>query len=97
MGLVEKIDDGMRDYLDSPFTKEEIKQTIFYLGPTKAPGLGGFHATFFQKFWCIVGDNVIGTCLKVLNRGCSIRRFNNTNVILIPKKIIQIVCVIFNP
>ncbi|KAK3221558.1 hypothetical protein Dsin_008583 [Dipteronia sinensis] len=54
--------------------------------PTKALRPDGFQAVFFQKFWHIVGDDVIKVCLSVLSGDLSIRVFNQTNIVLIPKK-----------
>ncbi|KAK3225196.1 hypothetical protein Dsin_005058 [Dipteronia sinensis] len=68
-----------------PFTCDEIKCAVFDMGPAKAPGPDGFHAVFFQKFWDIVRTKVSHTCLKVLNREESIKKFNDTNVVLILK------------
>ncbi|KAL9686900.1 hypothetical protein QQ045_031293 [Rhodiola kirilowii] len=39
------------------------------LGPTKAPGLDGFSAIFFQKSWDLVKRDVTDFALKFLNEG----------------------------
>jgi hypothetical protein len=44
-----KISDGMNDELCKEFTVEEISNTLFQIGPLKAPGLDGFPVRFFQK------------------------------------------------
>ena len=32
-----------------PFTRDEIKTTLFDMAPFKAPGKGGLHVGFFQE------------------------------------------------
>ncbi|KAK3229265.1 hypothetical protein Dsin_001146 [Dipteronia sinensis] len=74
-----------KDDLSSVFLTEEGKDAVFSLSPTKAPGLDDFQAIFFQKIWRIVGEEVSRLCLSILNGEGSIKHFNNTNVVLIPK------------
>ena len=41
---------------------------------------------FFQKYWDIVGPNVIEAVLSVIHSGHYLRKMNFTNIVLIPKK-----------
>ena len=64
-----KVTINMIEFLSSDYSAEEIKATVFQMGPTKALGLDGMNALFYQKFWHIVGDDVIAPVLNFLNSG----------------------------
>ncbi|KAL5782553.1 hypothetical protein ACOSP7_007582 [Xanthoceras sorbifolium] len=53
--------------------------------PSKLPGLDGFNAGFYQRYWEIVGRSVTETCLSILNGNKSMRDINHTLVVLILK------------
>lgn len=53
-----KVTQNMNDMLMAPYTQEEVKTTLFQMGPTKAPGPDGFPAHFYQRHWEICGDEV---------------------------------------
>lgn len=46
-----KMTEDMQEVLSSEYCAEEIKVVLFQMGPTKAPGLDGMNALFYQKFW----------------------------------------------
>ena len=71
--------------LSRDFTTNEIKETVFQMGPTKAPGPDVINALFYQKFWHIVGDDVVNAVLDFLNNGVMLPNLNHTNIVLIPK------------
>ena len=80
-----KVSPDMRDLLSSEYNPEEIKAALFQMGPTKAPGPDGMNALFYQKFWHIVGDDVINAVLDFLNNGIMVPNLNYTHIVLIPK------------
>ena len=57
--------------------------------PTKAPGPDGMSAIFYQKYWDVIGNDIINTILNVLNSNASVAPLNQTNIALIPKQIAQ--------
>ena len=75
----------MNTELSRSFTKEEVIAALKQLHPTKSPGPDGMSALFFQKYWNIVGNNVINLVLNVLNSDMPMVEINNTNIALIPK------------
>ena len=80
-----KLTPEMQQTLISEFTAEEIKAALFQMGPTKAPGLDGMNALFFQKFWHVVGTTVVNVVLDYFNFGIMVPAINHTHIVLIPK------------
>ncbi|KAK9035057.1 hypothetical protein V6N11_077108 [Hibiscus sabdariffa] len=54
-----KISNSMNDSLNTEFQSKEIYEAVKSMAPLKASGPDGFPALFFQKFWHIVGDEVM--------------------------------------
>ena len=81
----QKVTPAMQEVLSSTFTAEEIKAALFQMGPTKAPGPDNMNALFYQKYWHVVGDDMITAVLDFLNSGNMIPEINYTHIVLISK------------
>ncbi|KAA3482721.1 reverse transcriptase [Gossypium australe] len=83
-GIERSISSEKNEGLQSPFREEEVRTALQGTRPTKALGPDEFPALFFQKYWHIVGKEVLGYCLGVLNEGKEVDSANTTNIVLIP-------------
>ena len=66
-------------------TSWEIEDTIFQLGPHKAPSLDGIHAFFYQQYWEVVKTDVVNTIQAFFHSGSLFKPLNHTFLTLIPK------------
>ncbi|KAA3469546.1 non-ltr retroelement reverse transcriptase [Gossypium australe] len=63
-GIDRCIFDEDKSKLKANYTKEEIREALKELGPTKAPGEDGFSTLFYKKCWSIIGeDHKVLLCL----------------------------------
>ena len=80
-----KVTNEMNEMVPAPYKACEVKEALFQMFPTKAPGLGGFPAHFFQRNWGVCGDEVTEMVLRVLNGIESPEVINKKFIVLIPK------------
>ena len=76
----------MNRQLLQAYTPANIKKMLFQMHLSMSRGLGCMSPFFFQKFWHIVGKDVIRAVLSVLNSGHLLHKMNYTHIILILKK-----------
>ena len=46
----------MNASLDKPFQPDEVRTALFQMLPSKAPGVDGFTAGFFQRHWDVIKE-----------------------------------------
>lgn len=63
----------------------EILRTVKQMGPAKAPGSNGFTASFYQRYWSIVGQDICYMIRSFFSSGFLLRQLNSTSVALLPK------------
>ncbi|CAM8896820.1 unnamed protein product [Rhodiola kirilowii] len=79
------VSDDMNRQLLAPFTEGEIKRALFQMHPTKAPGLDGYSALFYQTNWDVVSRDIIREVLMCLNNEVINPTLNATLIVLVPK------------
>jgi hypothetical protein len=80
-----KVTDEMNLMPCQPFEAAEVERALFSMGPSKAPGVDGFNANFYQKHWTLIKDEITDAVLGFLNGGHLPEIINRTVIVLIPK------------
>ena len=52
-----KLSPDQKAFLESPFTEEDVKNTMWRSGGDKALGPDGFYFAFVKRFWEIIGSD----------------------------------------
>ncbi|CAB4293801.1 unnamed protein product [Prunus armeniaca] len=71
--------------LNRPFSRDEIEGALSQMFPTKLSRVDGMPALFYQKYWDVVGNDVVAFCLNILKKEASVKEVNHTLLTLIPK------------
>lgn len=74
-------------FLDEPFTEDDLKRAVFQMPSDKAPGLDGFTGAFFKNCWEIIKTDIIEAANAFHNmQNASLSLINTANIVLLPKK-----------
>jgi hypothetical protein len=73
------------NFLDAPFSEEEIKEAVFNSYSDGAPGPDGLPFLFYQKFWDILKSDLVRLFEDFHNRKLDLYRLNCALLTLIPK------------
>ena len=79
------ISQELNQSLVSDITADEVFQALKQMHPSKSPGPDGFSPCFYQKFWNIVGADVVDAIRCFMSSEERLQVVNETFVTLIPK------------
>ena len=82
----ERVTSEMNDRLCAEFSEKEISDSLFQMGPLKAPGKDGFPARFFQKNWLVMKGEIIRAVQEFFRTGVMPDGVNEKVIVLIPKE-----------
>jgi hypothetical protein len=80
-----KVTTAMNEELIAHFEDREVKEALFQMFHTKAPGPNGFPTHFFQRHWDLCGEEVTSVVLHILKGEDNPGIINGTLIVLIPK------------
>jgi hypothetical protein len=73
--------------LESPFSEEEVWNTIKHLAPDKAPGPDGYSGRFYKACWSIIKSDVLAALAEVHRVNFrNLKLLNTALLTLLPKK-----------
>uniref|UniRef100_A0A251VRU4 Putative RNA-directed DNA polymerase, eukaryota, Reverse transcriptase zinc-binding domain protein n=1 Tax=Helianthus annuus TaxID=4232 RepID=A0A251VRU4_HELAN len=83
---MKRISDSDSLWLESTFSREEIRRAVFDCGDDRAPGPDGFNFRFFKHFWELFENDFVSLMADfydsgVINVGCG-----SSFIALVPKK-----------
>ncbi|KAJ4783220.1 RNA-directed DNA polymerase (reverse transcriptase)-related family protein [Rhynchospora pubera] len=64
---------------------QKVKRAVFQMGPDKSPGPDGVTARFIQKYWNIIGPDLVQQIKQIFHTGWIPDDWLKCNIILIPK------------
>lgn len=80
-----RITDEINEHLTREVTMEEIRESVFAVGPTKAPGPDGFTGAFYQQFWNVISPEIYKEVQGFFTGQVFDKTHNHTNICLLPK------------
>lgn len=80
-----KVSPAMNTMLTCDFQEVEVYKVLKQMYPLKSSIPNGMPPLFFQHFWPTIGNVVTKTVLDFLNLGIIPPKFNDTQIVLVPK------------
>lgn len=66
-------------------SREEVKNAVFSMNGSGAPGPDGFGGSFYHTYWDIIADDVFNSVSQFFIQGWLLPNLNSNLVVLIPK------------
>jgi len=85
-GEEDKVTVDENEFLEAPFTVEEIKDAVFSSYAEGAPGPDGFSFLFYQNFWDVIKKYFMNLVRAFENGELNMDRLNYAMITLVPKE-----------
>ena len=86
-GFTEKVTAEMNERLTREVTDVEIREAVFDIKASSAPGRYGLNGLFFQKYWDIIRPDITKEIRAFFTTGTFPQEWNVTQLCLVPKVI----------
>ncbi|XP_009103419.1 uncharacterized protein LOC103829502 [Brassica rapa] len=86
-GFTARVTAEMNERLTREVTDVEIREAVFGIKASSAPGKDGLNGLFFQKYWDIIGPDITKEIRTFFTTGTFPQEWNVTQLCLIPKVI----------
>ncbi|GLT51115.1 hypothetical protein SLA2020_245490 [Shorea laevis] len=83
----QKISKDQKEWLERPFTIEEIEEGLKSYYGSQAPGLDGYNFNFLKLIWISVREDFVNFFREFHRNNKLVRRLNSSFLALIPKKL----------
>jgi len=85
-GMLPRVTASMNVELTKPVTNEEIRQAVFGIRGSSAPGADGMTGLFLQTYWSVIGQQVCEEVRNFFDSGSFPDEWNFTQICLLSKK-----------
>lgn len=75
------MNEGTNRELTKELTEDEVKRSVFQLGGSEAPRLDGFPGLFYQRYWNVIGPNILIMVKFFLESGTLPHNINHTDIV----------------
>ncbi|KAK3187757.1 hypothetical protein Dsin_027318 [Dipteronia sinensis] len=82
---LKRLSEEERDFLERPFTIEEVQEAVSSCDGNKAPGQDGMNLNFIKANWEVIQEDFLRFIHEFYKEGAIVEELNKTFIALIPK------------